>query len=112
MFQEGWNALAELRLSPTETAVFFKLMARMGFANWVPVSQETLGEELGVKTPNISSALKRLIELNVVERERDPIDKRRWQYRINTSLGWKGSPDSWVGENEVGKVVPLHPVRH
>ena len=107
MFREGWDTISKLRLSPTETAVFARLMYHMGFANWVPVSQETLGEEIGIKKQHVSAALIRLIKLGVVERERDPIDKRRWQYRINTSLGWKGSPDSWADENESSKVIPL-----
>lgn len=112
MFREGWDAISKLRLSPTETAVFFRLMYHMGFANWVPVSQETLGEELGIKKQHVSAALIRLVRLGIVERERDPLDKRRWQYRINSYLGWKGSPQSWNQENESGKVIPLYPARH
>ena len=112
MFREGWDAFSKLRLSPTETAVFSRLMYHMGFANWVPVSQETLGEELGIRAPHVSAALKRLLELKVVERQRDPNDKRRWQYRINNYLGWKGSPSSWRQESDAGKVVPLYPIKN
>lgn len=109
MFAEGWFVISELGLTATEYSVFSRLMGHMGFENWVPISQETLGEELGIKKPHVSTALKRLTELKVVERQRDPIDKRRWMYRINPYLGWKGNPKDWNDRDRAGKVIPLYP---
>jgi len=95
MFREGWKYIAKLKLKPTETSVLCELMARLDYDNWIPVCQETIAEELGLKKPHVSRAIKALVEYEILEREQDPADKRRWTYRLNADIGWKGDANQW-----------------
>ncbi len=96
MFRHGMKYLAKLKLTPTETAVFFSLLGRLEFENWVKVSQKTIAEELDLQRPRVTKAIKKLTELEVILRETDPSDERRTIYRLNPSLGWRGEPKEWV----------------
>ncbi len=96
MFSHGLKHLAKLKLTPTETAVFFSLLGRLEFENWVRVSQKTIAKELDLQPPNVSRAMRKLAELGVILKEIDPSDERRTIYRLNPSLGWRGEPKEWI----------------
>lgn len=96
MFKSGWEYLADLNLKMEEAKLLFKLLARLDYENWIVVSQETLGEELGMKQANVARALKALIVHGIIEKERDPSDKRRSMYRLDARLGWKGDAADWA----------------
>ena len=95
MFAHGFAHLAKLKLSQNETAILFALLSRLEFENWVRVSQLTLAEDLNIKQQNVSTAIKKLVQLKVILRESDPSDRRRTIYRLNPSLGWRGDPKEW-----------------
>lgn len=95
MFKEGWEYIAKLKLKPTETSVLCQLMTHLDYENWIPVCQETIAEELNLKKQHVSRAIKALVKYEILEREHDPRDKRRWAYRLNADLGWKGDALQW-----------------
>ena len=95
MFRYGWKYLAKLSLKPTETSVLCELLSRLDYENWIAVCQETIAEELKLKQPNVARAMKALVDYGIIEKERDPEDKRRWMYRLNADLGWKGDAKQW-----------------
>ena len=109
MFSHGFKHLAKFRLSPTETAVLFELLSRLDFENWIRVSQQTIGEDLGIKKQNVSVAIKKLIDLEIIERTQDPWDRRRLVYRLNPSLGWRGEPKEWVKIASLNEQEPIPP---
>ena len=96
MFKHGFEYLAQLNLTRTETSVFFKLLSHLEFENWVRVSQQTIANELNLRRPHVTTAIKKLVELKVIEKTSDPFDQRRTAYRLNPSLGWRGEPKEWV----------------
>jgi predicted transcriptional regulator len=97
MFRDGWKYLASLdNLAGRDARVLFALLERLDYENWVAVSQETLAEELGLRQPHVAAAIKKLTQYQILEREKDPADKRRWMYRFNASLGWKGDASQWA----------------
>ena len=95
IFSHGLKYLAKFRLSPTETAVLLEMLSRLEFENWIRVSQQTIGEDLGLKKQSVSIAVKKLIKLGIIEKAEDPSDRRRLIYRFNPSLGWRGEPKEW-----------------
>ena len=110
MFRDGWEYLAQLRLTPRESAVLFKLLARLDYDNWIAVSQQTLGEELKISKGNVSEAVAALVKHGILEVDRDPADKRRAIYRLSASLGWKGDAKDWaqaIQRRTSGNVIPL-----
>ena len=97
MFKDGWKFLASIDgLTGQDYRVFSALMQRMDFGNWIRVSQETMAEELGLKRPAVTRSINRLLKYNVIQRKREEVDKRRWMYRLNPQIGWKGKANQWM----------------
>ena len=97
MFTSGWDFLSKIEgLTGQDYRVFTALMKRMDFGNWIRVSQETLAQELGLKQQAVARSLNRLIKHNVIQKRREEEDKRRWMYRLNPQIGWKGKANQWM----------------
>lgn len=96
-FQNGWCAMAqdamdylanEIR-SVEDYRVLMLLMARLDFENLIQVPQMEIAENLGMKRPNVSRSMRRLVELGVLLE--GPKIGRSKTYRLNPHIGWKGS---------------------
>ncbi len=109
MFKHGFKYLANLRLNPSDTAVLFGLLSCLEFENWVRISQQTIAEDLGLTRPQVTLAIKKLIELKIIERNSDPSDRRRMIYRLNPSLGWRGEPKEWINYANEKELEPTPP---
>lgn len=96
MFRSGWEYLADLDLKKEETKTLFKLLSRLDYENWIAISQETLAEEMGMRQPHVARAVNALVRYGIIEKERDPADKRRSMYRLDARLGWKGDAADWA----------------
>ena len=85
----------------------------MDFQNWISISQQTIAEEYNLQQQNVAVALKNLLKHQIIERKKDPTDKRRWMYRLNPSIGWMGDSEQWkklMEDRANEKIVPL--IRH
>ncbi len=109
MFKHGFEYLANTNFTRTEISVLFKLLTRLDFENWIRVSQRTIAEELGLRSQHVTTAIKKLIELKIIEKDSDPFDKRRVIYRLNPSLGWRGEPKEWVECTSLRDDEPIPP---
>ena len=96
-FGKGWvamsqNAMVELAkadLGQQEWRVLAIVLGKLDFENYLLLSQAEIGEELGMKAPHVSAAVKRLESLGVLVR--GPKAGRSSTFRLNPSFGWKGS---------------------
>jgi hypothetical protein len=96
-FATGWVAmaqdplmkLAQADLGDVARRVLFALLAKLDFENWLSISHADLGRQLGIKRPNISRAVARLIEEGVLLL--GPRVGIKGTYRLNPAYGWKGS---------------------
>ena len=110
MFRDGWEYLATLSLAPTTSRILFKLLAKLDYENWLSISQETLGEEVGMKRPHVTRAITELVQADILEVSKDTTDKRRNSYRLNANLGWKGDAKQWVQHQQArsgSNVIPM-----
>lgn len=112
MFLDGWKALSDLRCFDRTTRVLMRLMAHLDYQNWLSISQQTLAEELGIHQPDVAKAINELVANDILERQRDKVDKRRWAYRFNARLGWRGDASEWAKEMQSrtareGNVIPM-----
>lgn len=110
MFRSGWEYLADLDLKKEETKTLFKLLSRLDYENWIGISQETLAEEMGMRQPHVARSITALIGHGIIEKERDPADKRRSMYRLDARLGWKGDAADWARhiQSKTGtNVIPM-----
>lgn len=108
MFSHGLERLSELKLTKNEAAILFKFLSVLEFENWIRISQKTIAEDLNLKESNVSSSVKKLLKLGVIERDTDPSDRRKSIYRLNPSFGWRGSPKEWF-ENTTGRELEPNP---
>jgi hypothetical protein len=89
MAQEPLMKLAQADLGSEAMRVLLALLARLDFENYLVLNQAQLGRQLGLKAPNISRAVARLVEEGVLLA--GPRVQVSRTYTLNPHYGWKGS---------------------
>lgn len=98
MFQE----LAKFSMTQEEYRLLFYCLGHMSLENWVHISQQEMGDDLGMQKQNVYRALKGLSEKGVIAVQKAG---RNNYYRVNPEIAWRGSAQKW------GDVVDLKEVR-
>ncbi len=115
MFSFGSSRLSEIEgLTGTDYRVLHNLLSHLEFENWINITQTVISEELKIKKPHISNAIKNLVNKGIIEKHKDPNDKRKVRYRLNPEYGWRGDADQWKKEmynRKSKKITPLFPNR-
>ena len=88
MPQNGLAALAAYRLTGETYSVLLHLMSKLSFDNWINVTQAEIGNSLGLARPNVSRAMKVLVEKKIILE--GPRKGRCHTYRLNYAIGYKG----------------------
>ena len=89
LYQQAISKIADMNLTTEQYRVFLKLLSKVDFENYLTISQKELSEELSMKQPNVSKAIKKLCELNIiVEGPRAGLNKT---YRLNPYVAHKGT---------------------
>jgi DNA-binding MarR family transcriptional regulator len=99
-FGKGWMAMAQDALMTLATAdigdqarrVLLMALARVDFENYILLNQTEIAQKLGMKAPNVSEAIKKLVALGVLLK--GPKAGRSTTYRLNPNLGWKGKAEN------------------
>lgn len=97
MAQDAIQKLAKHRreLGEEGYAVLFSMISRVDYENvYQAISHADLAAELDMQRPNVSRAVKRLVDLGVFLM--GPKVGRTNTYRLNPEFGWKGSAKAHV----------------
>lgn len=89
--QEAFGILSE-NLEGEEFRVLIQIMIHMNENNLIQIQQADIAKELEIKPPQVSKAIKRLRELEVILEE--PRIGKNKTYRFNPAFGWKGETSS------------------
>lgn len=90
VFQDAFIAMAKDKTLTGETMrVLFHLLGKLNFENFILIQQIDIATELDLKKPNVSRAIKTLVERGIILE--GPKVNRSRGYRINHDLGWKGN---------------------
>lgn len=89
LFQAKLAEIAALRLTGIEHSVLWVMLSYMDFNNYTHVSQSKIATLCGSSRPVISKAVKRLVEVGIVEIEESPGGVHL--YKISDLWFWKGS---------------------
>jgi hypothetical protein len=81
-------ALAAYRFTGETYSVLLHLMSKLSFDNWINVTQAEIGNSLGMARPNVSRAMKVLVEKKIILE--GPRTGRCHTYRLNYAVGYKG----------------------
>ncbi len=115
MFSFGSEFISEVEgLTGNDYRILFRLLSHLEFGNWIYVTQTTIAEELKLKKSHVSRSMKKLVEKGIIEKQKDPKDKRKMIYRLNPKCGWRGDADQWKKEmynRRLEKITPLFPNR-
>lgn len=97
MHQAALQYLAKQRrvLGEEGFAVFCAMAGRLDFENFIQVSQAELARELGMHRSSFSQAVTKLVAMGALIK--GPRVGRAQTYRLNPTLGWKGSAKSHFG---------------
>lgn len=100
-FKGGWNAMSiqgwaiiKQFKKVTDVRVFAALMEQLDFDNMILVNQTKIAKDLEIERPNVTSAIKNLIEAGIIEQ--GPKHGVSCSYRLRPEIGWKGSAQSHV----------------
>lgn len=96
------RAAEELNGEALRVLNFF--MGVTDFGNVVMISTREIAERLGMQQPNVSRAIKTLVEKEYLFKEKRG---RNNIYMINPYVAWKGQAKQW--KKEISKVVPIRP---
>jgi DNA-binding transcriptional ArsR family regulator len=87
--QEALEIVAKDKDIKGETyRVLFFICARLDFENWVQISVTEIAQELDLKQPSVSRAMKVLEDKQIILR--GPKVGRSYAFMLNPEFGWKG----------------------
>lgn len=94
---KGWLALytdvaewlAIQRLTGEQYSVMLFLFGKLDFDNYLSVGLQDIADKTGIKLPNISRAMRKLKELNIIIE--GPVSGKFKSYRLNPYVAHKGS---------------------
>jgi predicted transcriptional regulator len=91
-FQKGLENIAKMGLTGEQFSVLSFLMARTDFENYINITQQEISEELNIKRPNITRAIKVLAEKSVIKK----IKKGTANYYLfNPDISFKGKSKNY-----------------
>jgi len=92
-------------LTQTEYRVRDMILDAAGIGNWSIVNQAELARQLRVQRADVSRAIKRLINVGIIEVGKEKMGKNS-QYRIAPGFCFKGP--MWLGQKEAKEAADIH----
>lgn len=91
-FQKGFGNVAKMGLTGEQWSVLGLLISKTDFENYIGITQYEIAEELGIKRPNITRAIKVLAEKNIIKK----IKKGTGNYYLfNPDISYKGKSKNY-----------------
>lgn len=88
-FQDGFTWLAQQRMTGEQLSVFLYLLGQLDFDNYLKVQQKDIAEKLHLNKSNVSKAIRKLAELDVITV--GPMAGRSKTYRLNPRIAHRGA---------------------
>ena len=110
--REGFVMMSQLRsdmlansdLGLVDFRVLMKLIAILDMDNLIAINQTELANEMGLKRPNFSRSIKKLLSEEIII-EGAKLGQHK-SYRLNAHYGWKGSTENHADALELDP-IPL-----
>ncbi|MEI4624108.1 helix-turn-helix domain-containing protein (plasmid) [Bacillus pfraonensis] len=88
VFQEGLTYVAKLNLKGETLRVYMILLSKLDYENWLRIRQKDIAEELGMKPPHVSRAIKELSNHGILVK--GPKVGASNTYRLDPSFAFRG----------------------
>ncbi|NDW60060.1 hypothetical protein G0P98_26660 [Yangia sp. PrR004] len=119
-FGKDWFAMAQSALAflakhrkeigEEGFAVFCTVASRLDYENFIQINQAALARDMDMKPSNFSRAMKRLVDLEIIIK--GPRVGVSQTYRLNPSVGWKGSAKNHVSALAEARARGLRVIRN
>ena len=89
LYQDSIDYISNMPNMKLETLrVILKLFAKLDFDNYIRINQSKIAEEMMIKRPNVSRAIKNLLEMDIIRE--GPRTGTAKTYRLNPMIAHKG----------------------
>lgn len=88
-FRSGFEGLASMDLTGEQYKVLMYLFSQLDFDNFLKITQKDIAEKLNLKVPNVSRAIKGLVERDIIAV--GPMAGHSKTYRLNPRIAHRGA---------------------
>ena len=83
--------IASIGLTTNESRVLAEMLWSLDERNIINVPARVVAEETGIDRANVSRAIRKLVEVDVLQKIPDPRNRRRSSYQLNDYKKWGAS---------------------
>lgn len=83
--------IASIGLTTNESRVLAEMLWSLDERNIINVPARVVAEETGIDRANVSRAIRKLVEVDVLQKITDPRNRRRSSYQLNDYKKWSAS---------------------
>lgn len=95
IFLPAFKRIIQAGLTNREASVLYEMLQELQYSNRIDVSHKLIAESLGIDRANVSRAIKKLVEADILQKMPDPNDAGRSIYKLNNIVGWRGKSSDW-----------------
>ncbi len=104
-FLPAFERVIQAGLTKRECQVLCEMLKELQYGNRIDVPHWIIADSLGIDRADVSKAVKRLVESEIVQKLPDPKDKGRSIYVLNNIIGWRGKSSDWHKARARGNVI-------
>lgn len=105
VFLPAFKRIIQAGLTNREANVLYEMLQELQYGNKIDVPHRIIAESLGIDRANVSRAIKKLVEADILQKFEDPNDRGRSIYKLNNIVGWRGKSGDWHKDRERGNVI-------
>lgn len=105
VFLPAFERIIKADLTKRESHVLYEMLKEVQYGNRIDVPHWIIADNLGIDRANVSKAIKKLVDAEILQRVPDPDDRGRSIYLLNNIVGWRGKSSDWHRARERGNVI-------
>ena len=105
VFLPAFERIIKADLTRRESHVLYEMLKEVQYGNRIDLPHWIIADNLGIDRADVSKAIKKLVEADIIQKVPDPKDKGRSIYLLNNIVGWRGTSSDWHKTRERGNVI-------
>ena len=105
VFLPAFERIIKAGLTKRESHVLYEMLKEVQYGNRIDIPHWLIAENLGIDRADVSKAVKKLVDSEILQRVPDPDDRGRSRYVLNNIIGWRGKSSDWHKARGRGNVI-------
>ena len=105
VFLPAFERIIKAGLTKRESHVLYEMLKEVQYGNRIDIPHWLIAENLGIDRADVSKAVKKLVDSEILQRVPDPDDRGRSRYVLNNIIGWRGKSSDWHKARDRGNVI-------